>query len=486
MDADIKAIVDKVKAAVPAASAEEAERRIVRARVGLLFDSPFFGTLALRLRLECGRWQPTMAVDMKRLVYHPDFVAELTDAELMGVVAHEVMHCVFEHPLRRRDRQNDIWQRAIDYVVNDVVMEAKFTLPPSALFDPDYRGMTADAIYERLLKEQPQKPQEQGPEPDGDGDNDDEQEGKDNGDGKGKGKDKPGQDKGKAGQGRGKGKGDKDKPGKDKGGERTEAQDPDDADEEEHEGEDGGEAERPDPGMDPARCGGTLDAEDEETGDALNESEAKKLANEWKVATAQAAVSAKSAGQLPGSLRRVVEDIVNPKVDWKELLRRFLDQFSKDDYSWKVPNRRHIANGDYLPSLRSESMKEIIVVVDTSASIDAPLIKAALAEIEAIGGGAAAPVRVLYCDYIMQGEEEFGPYDRPIDLKRKFPGGGGTSFQPPFAYVEQKHYDPSVLIYITDMQCSSFPRNVPEYPVLWLQTTQGWGRPQFGEIIKAF
>jgi len=484
---DIEQIIQKVKdASGPPKSKEaaladiaKAEARIVKARVGLLFDSPFFGTLALRLKLVPATWHPTMGVDMKRLIFNPDFVEELNDAELLGVVAHEVMHCVFEHPLRRKDRRNDVWQKAIDYVVNDVVTEAKFTLPKGRLLDPQFTGWNVDSVYDHLMQEEGGKEQSN-PQGDGDKSNDGEGEGAE---GKGEGQASP--DKAKEGEGKGKGKGkpsDSDK--------RTKAEKPEDADEEEHEGEDGGEArqdtpQEPDPDLDPARCGGTLDAEDEQ-GDGLNDSESKKLASEWKVATAQAAMGAKAAGQLPGSLRRVVEEIINPKIDWKELLRRYLDQFAKDDYTWKMPNRRHIANGDYLPSLRSESMKEILVVVDTSASIDKELMKAALAEIEGIGGNAPAPIRVLYCDYVMQGEEEFGPYDRPIKLKRDFPGGGGTSFKPPFEYVRQMNYDPSLMVYITDMQCSAFPREEPEYPVLWLQTTDGWGYPSFGEIIKAY
>jgi len=486
---DVLKIIEKAKGQkAPSKSPDEiagdiakAAARIVRARVGLLFDSPFFGTLALRLKLEPTTKHPTMGVDMKRLIFNPNFVEELNDAELLGVVAHEVMHCVFEHPLRRKDRRNDIWQQAIDYVVNDVVVQAGFILPAGRLLDAQFTGWNVDTVYDHLIKEAESKESEpdKGEPEEGDGEG---------GEGQGEGQATPSKEKEGEGKGKSKGKPEKSDKGGDK---RKEADKPEDADEEEHEGMDGGEAqqdtpEEPDPDLDPARCGGTLDAEDEQ-GEGLNDSESKKLASEWKVATAQAAMAAKSAGQMPGALRRVVEEIINPKVDWKELLRRFLDQFAKDDYTWKSPNRRHIANGDYLPSLRSETMKEIIVAVDTSASISGDLIKAALAEIEGISAGAAlAPIRVLYCDYVMQGEEEFGPYDRPIKLKRNFPGGGGTSFVPVFDYVAKKNLDPSLMVYITDLQCSAFPKVVPEYPVLWLQTTEGWGHPKFGDIIKAF
>ena len=89
---------------------------------------------------------------------------------------------------------------------------------------------------------------------------------------------------------------------------------------------------------------------------------------DMRVAVQQAAESAKAQGKLPGSLSKLVDDIVSPKVNWKQKLARFLKSNNKSDYSWQKPNRRFVAGGLYLPSLYSPCIEEVGVIVDTSAS----------------------------------------------------------------------------------------------------------------------
>jgi predicted metal-dependent peptidase len=58
----------------------------------------------MRLRFEAKPDVQTMATDGTTLFYAPDFVATLPDAELVGVMAHQVMHCALLHPFRRGSR----------------------------------------------------------------------------------------------------------------------------------------------------------------------------------------------------------------------------------------------------------------------------------------------------------------------------------------------------------------------------------------------
>jgi predicted metal-dependent peptidase len=138
--------------------------RITKQRTQLILSQPFFGTLALRLRTVERHDIQTMAVDGKSLFYNPAFVDTLRDEELRGVIAHEVMHCVHHHMTRRGSRDPQKWNIAADHVINHEIKTAGFTLPANHLDDPQFRGMSTDATYNRL----PEQPQGKGGQGDGD------------------------------------------------------------------------------------------------------------------------------------------------------------------------------------------------------------------------------------------------------------------------------------------------------------------------------
>ena len=263
----------------------------------------------------------------------------------------------------------------------------------------------------------------------------------------------PSQDSPEQGQGQGKGKGQAAGTGPDKGKQT---------------------------GNDPGGCGEVRDAKDAQgQPSAAAQSQA---AADWRVATAQAAQQAKAMGQFPGGLARLVEEIINPKVDWRDALRRFVDQCARNDYRWFPPNRRHIHAGLYLPGIRSEEMPPIVVGVDTSGSIDQAQIDQFAAELTVILQDCnATACTVIYCDAAVQAVEEFGPQDYPVTLHPA--GGGGTAFGPVFSEVEARGLTPACLIYLTDLQ-GTFPDHEPPYPVLWARTGECETVPPFGEVVE--
>src|SRR3984957_16821619 len=130
----------------------DVKQRLSAARAALVLDHPFFGALALRMNLEeetKGRTQ-TMATDGRSIFYDNGFVEGCSDIELIGLLAHEVMHPAMQHHTRRGDRDPGLWNDAADYAINPILAEAGFTLPGNLLNDPQYRGMTAEQIYDAL------------------------------------------------------------------------------------------------------------------------------------------------------------------------------------------------------------------------------------------------------------------------------------------------------------------------------------------------
>lgn len=201
-------------------------------------------------------------------------------------------------------------------------------------------------------------------------------------------------------------------------------------------------------------------------------------ATDWKIATIQAAQAAKAVGKLPASMERFIDEMTATKVDWRAVLRRFVTERSKDDYSWMRPNRNFASLGMFLPGLYSESIGEVVVAIDTSGSIDQHTLNVFGSEVSAVSASVRpAKLTVIYCDAKINHVDVFGPNDV---LRFDMHGGGGTDFCPPFDYVSENDIKPACFIYLTDMY-GRFPAP-PGYPVLWCATSSVVG--PFGETIE--
>ena len=124
-----------------------ATERVIKARSELIQVRRFYGALVFNVEPVLSRDFDTMATDGKRHFYNPDFIATLTQQELLGVQAHESEHDARHHGTRRGDRDPELWNIACDYAINIDLVDEGFALPQGALIDPQYRGMSAEDIY---------------------------------------------------------------------------------------------------------------------------------------------------------------------------------------------------------------------------------------------------------------------------------------------------------------------------------------------------
>lgn len=129
--------------------------RVSAARRALVLDQPFFGVLSLKLELieDASAATKTLKTDGKRLWFNPGYVSTLSKFELVGVIAHEVLHCSNGHVWRREHRDPRAWNEAADLAINPIVLDAGMVLPEGALDGTPYRGMSPEEIYERRRKE---------------------------------------------------------------------------------------------------------------------------------------------------------------------------------------------------------------------------------------------------------------------------------------------------------------------------------------------
>jgi predicted metal-dependent peptidase len=234
-------------------------------------------------------------------------------------------------------------------------------------------------------------------------------------------------------------------------------------------------------GPDPGGCGEVRDLGSEDGAAVPGEADFSQAEADWKVAVVQAAQQARAFGRLPSGVERLVDEVVNPRVDWRAVLRRFMDRAAKSDYSWVPPNRRHVYAGFYLPSCRNSELGPVVVAVDTSGSISNEMLGRVAAELSAIFQDARAEVHVIYCDAKIQAVEYFPAGDFPSRLNAK--GGGGTDFRPVFDWVDGSGVIPSCLIYFSDLE-GEYPEVDPGFPVLWVVDGKAGKVPPFGEVLE--
>lgn len=364
------------------------EKRLSKAKTGLILEHPFVGTIAMNMPFIITDEVPTAATNGKHVLFNPDFCGKFTDDELKFVVAHECFHPMLEHIYRLHEREHQRWNQAGDYVINKMLVDEHIgTMPEGCLHDDtvwNAGGGTTDGIYNYL----PPTPE----------------------DGGGNGYGKP------------------------------------------------------------------LDDCQQAEGSAADREQAKA---EMKVKVAQAAQAAKMMGNLSAGMERLVGEILTPKVNWTDVLRRFVVRAKNDVRTFARPNRRFLSHGMYLPSISGEVMGELVLGIDCSGSIRQAELDQFGAEGLAIWQDhSPAAIHVVYFDskvchydHFPRGGDEFALAPH---------GGGGTAFSPIFRYIEDNDITPVACVVLTDLYCNDFGPQ-PDYPVLWV--TNGTTMAQWGEVV---
>ena len=150
------------------------------------------------------------------------------------------------------------------------------------------------------------------------------------------------------------------------------------------------------PSHDPSGTGEVMDANARAGDDGDSAETPVDVAAEeqaWDEAMHQALNIARAEGKVPGRVEETVKGAHASTLDWRTLLRRYMTDAAKSDYSWSLPNRRFIDSGLYLPSIRSEGMETIAVIIDTSGSLPAATLAEFWAELREVADGDQARKR---------------------------------------------------------------------------------------------
>lgn len=417
---------------------------IDKAVCDIVMSHPFWATLLLSLERVIEK-DGTMWTDGKRLGVCPAFCEKIGQKQTVGVLAHEAAHVFLKHPLRLGNRDPKVWNIACDHVVNALVIDGGFQLPADCL--PPIRGKTAEQVYDDLTKQQKPQPGNQ------------------------QQQDKPG-DKSQDKSGKQPGQKPDDKPG-DKPGDQSPG-----------EGGHGGEkADGKQQVTAPSSGEGWGEVRDQKNddGSGMSESERDAAERDANVLIKQAVTAGRRAGKMPAGADVLVEQLTEPKVDWRAVLQRFIGERARSDYSWRRPNPRYFSGGIVLPSLDSDGIGKVVLAGDTSGSMlymMQSLMSEIVSALELYEEQGTQQITVLWCDTQVTEQIVCDPSElKPV-------GGGGTNFAPVFDAVRKRHADAKAVVYITDGECSSFGTD-PGVPVLWALTERNARfKPPFGEVMQ--
>ena len=402
----------------------------------LILKYPFYGSLALRLKLLVDWTCDTAYTDAVSLGFNPKFVLSLTNPQVMFLVAHEVLHVVLKHMLRLGGRDPRIANMAMDHTINLLLKEAGFDVIPSALCDPKYKGMAWERIYGLMYKEAEEKCtcDEQG--------------------------DESGDESG-------------DEQGNDQGGTS---------------GDDQGDEQ----GGCPVHGTGVPSLEDALQNGTFGEirplpaDKDPDMTNiEWESAITIAMNKEKSRGTMPGSMMSAIDGRNQPVVDWKDTLSAFVSDVGHNvEGTWSRCNKRLMDAGYYLSGLKREGISNLVIACDTSASVSNDELKQFASEALDICDLFGCDITFIPCDSRVHDVQcfESGEYPEEVsDFDMK--GRGGTSFDPVFTWVDENMDAPTALIYFTDGECD-YP-DEPDYPVLWGISNGSWFKDApWGETVR--
>tara|TARA_B100000902_G_scaffold4214_1_gene5401 strand:+ start:1958 stop:3283 length:1326 start_codon:yes stop_codon:yes gene_type:complete len=358
--------------------------KIIVARVGLLLRHPFFGNMATRLIIkEASDWCPTAATDGRHLFYSVPFFAKMTNKEIEFVIAHEILHCVFDHMTRREDRDPQIHNIAADYIVNNTLVRDNIGTKPADIpifQDFKYEGKTSEEVYDDIYKKYDEEELKQ------------------------LGQlldehidwDKDSQDNNKA-PGK-KGNKDKKKDGK----------------------------------------------------PSYSKEELKKIRDEIKESMMGAAQAA-GAGKVPAEIERMIKELTEPKMNWREILRQQIQSTIRNDFTFQRPSRKGWHTGAILPGMNYDETIDIAIAIDMSGSIGNKQGEDFLGEVQGIMSEYQDYNIKIWCfDTKVYNEQDFSA-DNGMELSEyKLMGGGGTDFMANWEYMKENDIQPKRFIMFTD------------------------------------
>ena len=183
----------------------------------------------------------------------------------------------------------------------------------------------------------------------------------------------------------------------------------------------------------------------------LSAEERQAIKDEIKEAMLAAAATVDGAGNLPAGVKRLIQELTEPQMNWRELLRMQLESTIKSDYTWMRASRKGWHMDAVMPGMKLDPMIDIAVALDASGSISETMLKDFLGEIQGIMDSFPAyKIHVFTFDTEAYSPAQYDSDNLDDICDYEVKGGGGTDFTAIFDYLKKEEIEPKRLVVFTD------------------------------------
>jgi predicted metal-dependent peptidase len=200
--------------------------------------------------------------------------------------------------------------------------------------------------------------------------------------------------------------------------------------------------------------GGSGDGDDKGNGKGrpkLSQAEKDAIRDEIKEAVLAAAAASDGAGNLPAGVKRLIQDMTAPKMDWRELLRMQLESTIKSDFTWMRASRRGWHMDAVMPGMQLDPMIDIAISIDASGSMSDSMLKDFLSEVQGIMDSFPAyKIHIVTFDTEVYNPQQYDSENLDSICDYEIQGGGGTDFDCVFNYFKENDIQPKRHIMFTD------------------------------------
>lgn len=380
--------------------------RITKAKIKLQKESPFFAYLVMNMQIKEDKTIPSMGVNFKgNAFYNPDWINTLTDDEIKGVLCHEVMHTALLHLLRVGKKDHKLWNIATDMAINWLIIHDGLKLPEQGIVPDHYGNVKLPGIDHTFNVE-------------------------------------------------------------DKCADELYEELLNEIPEcecnchssQQNSNSSGGQQQQ----NDCCPCG-SYGFDQHEYAEGLSDAEREEISKEWKNKLVEAATAAKAKGKMPGGIERLVDDLLNPKLNWKSLLYQYLTKDLLYNHTYRKPGRRSYSVRDasgkplYFPSEIKENLN-IAVTVDTSGSISIKEYQEFITEVSGIANAFdQINMELLFWDTQVQKVVKITRNNKNTLMNIEPTGGGGTYIGCLMDHYQGKQ-PPQLMVHLTDGYIESYPQ----------------------------
>jgi predicted metal-dependent peptidase len=183
----------------------------------------------------------------------------------------------------------------------------------------------------------------------------------------------------------------------------------------------------------------------------LTAEEKQAIKDEIKEAMLAAAATVDGAGNLPAGVKRLIQQLTEPQLNWREILRMNLESTIKADYTWMRASRKGWHMDAVMPGQKPDEMIDVAVMLDASGSISPDMLKDFLSEIQGIMDSFPSyKIHVVTFDTQCYNPAQYDSDNLDSMIDYEVSGGGGTDFDCIFTYLKEEEITPRRLIVFTD------------------------------------